>query len=202
MPDHTERPRRLIILRAAERLFAHYGPTKTTVADIARQASVGVGTVYLEFSSKDAILAELATSRHQQILDRIQRAARETGADHPARLRAVLDARVQAFLSQQEGGAHASDLLHCVCPAIARAWEAYQRAERDLLTQLIREGVAAGAFVSDDPAHTAATILDAYTCFAPPLLFHRDHERLPHDLAQLHRLVLQGLVFRDDVSSL
>ena len=41
----NEPDRRLLILEAAGRLFRHYGPFKTTVADIAREARVGVGTV-------------------------------------------------------------------------------------------------------------------------------------------------------------
>jgi hypothetical protein len=56
----AEAERRQTILAAAERLLRHYGPGKTTIAEIAREADVGVGTVYLEFSSKDAILEALS----------------------------------------------------------------------------------------------------------------------------------------------
>ncbi|MEO1266983.1 MAG: helix-turn-helix domain-containing protein, partial [Myxococcota bacterium] len=135
-PNH---PRRLIILKAAERLLSHYGPSKTTVADIAREAGVGVGTVYLEFSSKDDILTELATNRHAHILNLIRRVAQQDSVDHANRLRAVLDARVQAFLAQQEGGIHAVDLLHCLCPAIKQAWNDFQDTEHTIIAELIQE---------------------------------------------------------------
>jgi len=44
------------ILRAATRVFAHNGYFNSKVADIARQAEVADGTVYLYFKSKEEIL--------------------------------------------------------------------------------------------------------------------------------------------------
>jgi AcrR family transcriptional regulator len=67
--QQSRRERRQRILRAAERLLSHYGFAKTTVADIAKEARVGVGTVYLEFSSKEAIVATLSMQVRQRALD-------------------------------------------------------------------------------------------------------------------------------------
>ncbi|MBN8868187.1 MAG: nitronate monooxygenase [Solirubrobacterales bacterium] len=61
--------RRLAILEAATRLFEHYGHGKTTIADVAREAQIGVGTVYLEFESKEAIVQELSRSTHVAVLE-------------------------------------------------------------------------------------------------------------------------------------
>lgn len=47
------------ILDAASGLFLHYGFDKTTVSDIARQAGVSKGTIYLHVDSKDHLLEEL-----------------------------------------------------------------------------------------------------------------------------------------------
>src|SRR5512139_3461660 len=63
------------ILEAAEKLFRHYGPHKTTIGDIAREAGIGVGSIYLEFCSKDDIVAELSGRRHHRVLSAMQRAA-------------------------------------------------------------------------------------------------------------------------------
>ena len=68
-PDKQSDPvRRAEILAVAEKLFKHYGPSKTTIGDIAREAGIGVGSVYLEFCSKDEIVGELATRRHDRVL--------------------------------------------------------------------------------------------------------------------------------------
>src|SRR6185436_17528025 len=57
---NTERPvvtdKREAILRAAIQVFAHNGYFNAKVADIAREAGVADGTVYLYFKSKEEIL--------------------------------------------------------------------------------------------------------------------------------------------------
>src|SRR4029079_9279854 len=67
--------RREQILSAADRLLRHYGPNKTTVADVAREAGIGVGSVYLEFPSKDALIEELSRARHRAVLAAMRAAA-------------------------------------------------------------------------------------------------------------------------------
>ena len=47
------------ILDAAANLFIHYGYDKTTVSDIAREAGISKGAIYLHFKSKDELLEAL-----------------------------------------------------------------------------------------------------------------------------------------------
>src|SRR3954453_13633623 len=90
--------RRSAILRAANRLFEHYGHGKTTIADVAREAQIGVGTVYLEFESKEAIVQELSLSTHIGVLDLMRAASMKSAGDHAARLTEVLHTRTRCFL--------------------------------------------------------------------------------------------------------
>lgn len=188
--------RRRQILAAAERLLGHYGPSKTTVADIARAADVGVGTIYLEFPSKDAILIALSEQRYGAILEAMEAAA--TGeAPHAERLRLLLERRVDGFLALADRGEHAVDLVHCgACPAIRGARVDFEARERALLEGLLRDGAAAGAFTCEAPATIAAAILQAFTAFAPPVLYARPAEQVRAELATLHRLLLVGLARR------
>lgn len=62
--DPNERRRR--ILDAARQLILHYGYDKTTVSDIAREAGVSKGAIYLHFSSKEALLDALIEHDMQQ----------------------------------------------------------------------------------------------------------------------------------------
>ncbi|MCG8351391.1 MAG: TetR/AcrR family transcriptional regulator [Chloroflexales bacterium] len=55
--DNDEREQR--ILDAAADLFVHYGYDKTTVDDIAREAGVSKGAIYLHFKSKDDLFEGL-----------------------------------------------------------------------------------------------------------------------------------------------
>lgn len=57
-----------LILCAAQELFGRYGFERTTIDDIARQAGIGKGSIYLEFSNKDEIFMAVV----KQFLDRKQ----------------------------------------------------------------------------------------------------------------------------------
>src|SRR5262249_23931188 len=117
-------PRRAQILDTAERLLLHYGHDKTTVAEIAREAGVSVGSVYLEFESKDAIEVELPHRRHEAVLAAVRGAAQAPKRLYAQRLLAALLARTRAFLALAERGAHAAELVHCsACPVIRAAQE-------------------------------------------------------------------------------
>lgn len=59
MTKSTNEPRKNRILDAAAELFVHYGYDKTTVDDIARQAGVSKGAIYLHFKGKDALFEGL-----------------------------------------------------------------------------------------------------------------------------------------------
>src|SRR6267154_4892644 len=74
--------KREAILRAAIRVFAHNGYFNSKVADIAREAGVADGTVYLYFKSKEEILHSI-----------FDRSMEEAIADGRKRLAGVSDPR-------------------------------------------------------------------------------------------------------------
>lgn len=56
------------VLAAAEELFAEQG-ADAQLLDIARRAGVGAGTVYRHFPTKEALFAEVAAARLNDLLD-------------------------------------------------------------------------------------------------------------------------------------
>jgi AcrR family transcriptional regulator len=186
--------RRNVILQAAGRLFEHYGHGKTTMADVAREAGIGVGTVYLEFASKEAIVEALSLSSHVAVLAAMRAAALRTD-DHATRLGAVLIARTETFLALRRKGQHACDLLHCASGAVHVAREHFRNEEGLLFDELIFAGQEAGAFGAMDPTRAAMLIQRAFVSLTPPLLPEGDEEAL-RLAADLTDLVLRGLVAR------
>lgn len=191
--------RRTLILKAAERLFQRYGPAKTTIADVAREADVAVGSVYLEFASKDALIEELSASRHKAVLAAMRAAAEQESRPFRDRLRAMLDARVESFLSLADEGAHACDLLACrsnKSDAIKAAQTRFLTEERTILTDLLRAGHKDGELDVPKPEAAARALVVAYMVFSPPWLFTIPREDLAARLRAMHELVLYGLVRR------
>jgi TetR/AcrR family fatty acid metabolism transcriptional regulator len=61
------------ILEAAIKVFARQGFHQSTVAQIAREAGVADGTIYLYFKNKDDILVQFFNFKTKQVFDRFRR---------------------------------------------------------------------------------------------------------------------------------
>src|ERR1043165_1428628 len=77
------------ILAAAERVFCKSGFYATRMTDIAREAGVAVGTLYNYFDSRDVILSDLLSLRHQEFHAKVLAAA--VSEDPVTRLRQIVD---------------------------------------------------------------------------------------------------------------
>lgn len=154
--DNIER-----ILEAAERLFRHYGYSKTTVADIARDLGMSPANVYRFFNSKEQI--------HQAICGRmlaasvaLHRAIAALPLPAAERLnRCILEhhkVTVETMMDQQK-------VHEMVIVAIERDWHVIDKYidELNLIhTDIIADGIAAGEFAKQD-ATVAARCFGAST---------------------------------------
>ena len=193
----NEPSRRTLIIKAAERLFHRYGPSKTTIADVAREADVAVWSVYLEFDSKDALVEELSAGRYKAVLAAMRSAAAHESRPFHERMRVMLDARVDAFMALSDEGAHACDLLHCTkSDAVKAAHSRFLAEERSIVVDLLRAADRSGELSVPHPEVTGRAVLAAYMSFTPPWLFAVSREDLPVRLRAMHDLVLYGLVVR------
>jgi AcrR family transcriptional regulator len=68
-----------VILDAADSLFQRYGYQKTTVDDIAREARIGKGTIYLHFKSKEAVALSCLNRLHERLFERMRVVGRRCG---------------------------------------------------------------------------------------------------------------------------
>ncbi|HWK64191.1 MAG TPA: TetR family transcriptional regulator [Rhizobiaceae bacterium] len=137
------------ILEAAERLFRHYGYSKTTVADIARDLGMSPANVYRFFSSKEEI--------HQSICGRILGASHELvvaisreDASASDRLRrctlALHHMTLEQMLDEQK-------VHEMVVVALERDWhviDKYIDRINEVFAEIIRDGVKAGEFAEQD----------------------------------------------------
>jgi TetR/AcrR family fatty acid metabolism transcriptional regulator len=80
--------KREAILRAATSVFAHNGYFNSKVADIAREAGVADGTVYLYFKSKEDILHSIFDRSVEEALDAARKQI-ESVSDPKERLRQI-----------------------------------------------------------------------------------------------------------------
>jgi AcrR family transcriptional regulator len=154
--------RRCSILQAARAVFARQGYADTVVEDIAAQAGIGKGTLYLYFPSKEQIyLAALLEQARQLDLD--TRAAMNAAVTWRDKLKAYLEVRFHYFEAHQDflriymtefrgmcmqGKPLAAEFIH-----LAQAGEAQ-------LAQMFAAAAARGEVRPVDPELAALTVTD------------------------------------------
>ena len=189
--------RRRAILHCAARLFSHYGQAKTTIADIAREADVGIGTVYLVFPSKEAIVEELSSTAHVRVLDAMREIAEARAGDSfSERLAGVLETRIAMFQKLAAEGQHACELVHCKNGPVKSVHTKFRDDERALIERIFVEAASAGELASLDPKRAAGLIQRAYATLSPPWLFEQPAEEVRLAARDMCRLLLLGLLTR------
>ena len=189
--------RRRAILECAARLFRHYGHGKTTVADIAREAQMGVGTFYLVFPSKEAIVEELSSSAHDRVLEAMRQVAETRAFDSFAeRLTGVLEERLTRFLELAAQGQHACELVHCKSDPVKSAHARFADEEAALLRQVFDDARARGELEPIDVERAVRLVQRAYVTLSPPWLFELAVDEARLAAYEMARLLLQGLAAR------
>ena len=149
------------VLDAALALFVEQGYAHTSVAQIARDAGISKGAVYLYFPSKQAILEGLVRRAVTPVADRALAQASLARGDLRTTLTAALTAIVSA-LSDPKLYAIPKIVIReaVVAPEIA---EMYRNAVLDrvlpVATELIRQGIDSGQLRPVDPDLTLRTIM-------------------------------------------
>src|SRR4051794_37208841 len=163
----TNASREDLILDAADRLLARYGYRKMTIDDLAREAGIGKGTVYLHFRSKE----DVVLSHMERVVDRViarLRAIAASDAPPAAKLREMLVARVMyRFDSVQHFTESISEVLRDLRASMLQRREGYFEEEAKVLSEVLREGQRAGAFRRHEALATARTLILASNSLLP-----------------------------------
>jgi TetR/AcrR family transcriptional regulator, fatty acid metabolism regulator protein len=146
------------ILHAAERIFARHGFFAAKVSDVAKEAGVADGTIYLYFKSKDDLLISLFERRMQQVNDTL-RAAVE-GVASP---RAQLSAFIKAYLQLVHDEPSAAEVLTIELRQSSKFMKEYENPQFADFLRMLGGIIAAaqdkGELASGIPPHVAARMI-------------------------------------------
>lgn len=118
------------ILDAAQRLFLRYGVKRTSMDDVAREAGIAKGTLYLYYSSKDALFAAIAENVCAATLAK-GREAVASPASTAHRLVGLLDALVGSMHRLTKQSPHVAELRES---KVAYAAEIFSNFDRQMKT--------------------------------------------------------------------
>jgi len=188
--DKTDK--RDAILHAAWGLIRHYGYNKTTIDDIAREAKVGKGTVYLYFKSKKEIMLALTDLTNERITRELERIA---AGDQPPeeRIRACVLYRLMTLFDLVNRYPHSEDVIASILPEIVERLDRYVRRHGELLGQIVEQACEDGIFVSKNPAATGQLLANLFEFMTPPYYRFNSRKSLEGFAGQVVDLILDGL---------
>jgi len=185
------------ILDAVGRLLVRYGYKKMTVSDIANEAGIGKGTVYLYFSSKEEVALSWFERIHGELVREMESIAR-SGAEPICKVREMLVERVMfSFDHLQVFMQSLDELFAAVRPALLDKRECYHAEHAAILARVLREGCESGVFEIDDIGAAVEALVLAMNSLLPyslstSQLGERDQIRTKAD--HLAGLMLRGLL--------
>jgi TetR/AcrR family fatty acid metabolism transcriptional regulator len=145
------------ILIAAERIFARHGFFAARVSEIAREAGVADGTIYLYFKSKDDLLISWFEDRMKQVNDKLRQAI--AGKPPAEQLRAF----IQAYLQLVSDEPTAAEVLTIELRQSSKFMKEYDNPQfvdfLRMLGGIIADGQARGELDAAVPSHIAARMI-------------------------------------------
>src|SRR2546422_5836518 len=146
------------IIDAAVRVFARNGFYNSRVSDIAREAGIASGTIYLYFKTKDEILVTLFREKMAAFVAGVRKAiADEPGAT--AKIRRMIRLHFETLEANP-------DVAEVVQVELRQGQKFFRGASAheisayfDLIGSVLQEGVEAGVFRRDLPVKVATTMV-------------------------------------------
>ncbi|MDJ0784286.1 MAG: TetR/AcrR family transcriptional regulator [Desulfosarcinaceae bacterium] len=148
--------RRQQIMVAAKRVFAEKGFNKATMEDIAKEAELSPGTLYLYFKNKDELYASLSLRILQYLLMRLEHVNRTTSEPSQNRIQALKDAMYDVYefdplILINMFHLQSSDALKNLTPNLLNEIQNLSRSSLEAMAKLFESGVKEGVFIDKRP---------------------------------------------------
>ena len=181
------------ILDAAEHRLWHYGYKKTTIDEIASDAGVGKGTVYLYFESKEDIGLAIMAQYKETSLNEIEAIAQDQQKTPTEKLTEMLQMPMLSAHRRCQESPATLELVVAMKPHV-RAWlRPFLDREYALLAAVLEEGNRQEIFQVPDTLRTARTLKTMCLGFLPPYPCVSDQDEIAAEIAEIVQLTTQGL---------
>lgn len=201
--DRTQ-DKRQRILDAALKIFARRGFYTAKVAEVAREAGVADGTIYLYFANKDDLLISLFEDRMDFLIARLTDELAQAGASVHDRFRALIRVHLRLAIESPDLAEFITVELRQSGKFVKEYGNPKFQAYLGLLYEVVDEGQRTGHFRSTLHARTVVRAMFGaldeilLTLTLRSATDERDIERATNDLASLF---LHGLDTREGASA-
>lgn len=151
--------RRQQIMVAAKRVFSTKGFNRATMEDIAREAELSSGTLYLYFKNKDELYASLSLRVLQYLLIRLEHVNKET-VSVEQKMRPLTDALWDVYEFDpltiiNMFHLQSSETLKNLSPELMAEIKGLSRKALGLIASMFQEGIETGCFIDRHPVALA-----------------------------------------------
>jgi len=181
------------ILKAAQEIFSKYGYKKTTLDDIARYIGKGKSALYYYYKNKEQIFEAVLAFEVNQLKDELLTAL-EAEKNPQDKLRRYILKRMELYhnLVNYYGGIQREYLENL--SVIEKIRKQYDEQEHEMISEIIKEGVDQGKFISKNISLTASAIILAMKGFEYSFSKEKDLKKLGDDIDQLLDILFYGIV--------
>jgi AcrR family transcriptional regulator len=178
---HREREqRRQQIMVAAKKLFAAKGFSRATIEDIAKEAELSPGTLYLYFKNKDELFAALSIKILKYLITRLEKLCIEKGLTPGQRLTALKDILYDAcafdsWILINTFRLQASDTLQNLSPELISEIDSRTHKIVAIMAEIFQQGMSTGTFINRPPNEVASVL---WAVFSGAVLFDESQRNM------------------------
>ncbi len=152
--------RRQQIMVAAKRVFAEKGLNKTTMEDIAREAELSPGTLYLYFKNKDELYASLSLRILQYLIIRLEHVNKSKSLEPEQRIESLTDALFDVYdfdplMIINMFHLQSSETLKNLSEELLTEIEDLSRKSLNIITNIFEDGIKSDVFIDRHPVALA-----------------------------------------------
>ena len=153
---------------AAKRVFSDRGFNKATMEDIAQEAELSPGTLYLYFKNKEELYASLSLRILQYLLIRVEHVNEEKDSGPEDKLKSLVDAMYDVYefdplIIINMFHLQSSETLKNLSPQLMSEIKELSRKSLGSIAQIFKEGVDQGIFVDRHPLALADTFWSLFS---------------------------------------
>lgn len=182
------------ILGAARKLFAHYGYSKTTMADIASECGMSPGNIYRFFPGKLDIAEAIAREDDRLRLADLDKITSAPRCSARKKLRDYFFAELRSTYRKFDREPQALEIARIIAERRPNFGDGRVAAEREMIARILTEGTEKGEFNVSDAAYSAEMIHSAMLKFRFPQRWtHTSLKTLECELDGVLMLIMDGL---------
>ena len=194
--------RRQQIMVAAKRVFSVKGFTKTTMEDIAKEAELSPGTLYLYFKNKDELYASLSLRILQYLLIRLEHVNTEKNLSPEQRIESLKEAMYDVYefdplILINMFHLQSSESLKNLTPELLAEIKELSRSSLEAMAKIFEEGIDKGAFVQKKPLALSDIIWSLFSGIVlweeSKRIFEEDNDSLKETLEIAFDIFAKGI---------